>query len=78
MDQLIFDSLSHTHYWYGAGMLKAPAYYITININLGLVPSGIRILYGYNGIQTDENFSLNFVVLPLYVLCGHTDWVTLE
>ena len=25
MDQLIFASLSHTHYWYGVGMLKVPA-----------------------------------------------------
>ena len=26
MDQLIFASLSHTHYWYEVGMLKVPAY----------------------------------------------------
>ena len=25
MDQLIFASLSHTHYWYEVGMLKVPA-----------------------------------------------------
>ena len=25
MDQVICASLSHTHYWYGAGMLKVPA-----------------------------------------------------
>ena len=25
MDQLIFASLSHTHYWYELGMLKVPA-----------------------------------------------------
>ena len=25
MDRLIFASLSHTHYWYGVGMLKVPA-----------------------------------------------------
>ena len=25
MDQLIFASLSHTHYWYGVGMLKVPS-----------------------------------------------------
>ena len=25
MDQLIFASLSHTHYWYRVGMLKVPA-----------------------------------------------------
>ena len=27
MDQLIFASLSHTHYWYAVGMLKVPAVY---------------------------------------------------
>ena len=26
MEQLIFTSLSHTHYWYEVGMLKVPAY----------------------------------------------------
>ena len=25
MDQLIYASLSHTHYWYEVGMLKVPA-----------------------------------------------------
>ena len=29
MDQLIFASLSHTHYWYEVGMLKIPAVYNT-------------------------------------------------
>ena len=28
MDQLIFASLSHTHYWYEVGMLKVPAIYM--------------------------------------------------
>ena len=28
MDQLIYASLSHTHYWYEVGMLKVPAIYI--------------------------------------------------
>ena len=28
MDQLIFASLSHTHYWYEVGMLKVPAVHI--------------------------------------------------
>ena len=27
MDQIIFASLSHTHYWYEVGMLKVPAVY---------------------------------------------------
>ena len=29
MDQIIFASLSHTHYWYGVGMLKVPYYKVT-------------------------------------------------
>ena len=28
MNQLIFASLSHTHYWYEVGMLKVPAVYL--------------------------------------------------
>ena len=32
MDQLIFASLSHTHYWYEVGMLKVPAVTVTHSI----------------------------------------------
>ena len=27
MDQLIYASLSHTHYWYEVGMMKVPAFF---------------------------------------------------
>ena len=37
MDQLIFTSLSHTHYWYEVGMLKVPAEY---DENITLIVSG--------------------------------------
>ena len=30
MDQFIFASLSHTHYWYEVGMLKVPTYYLQL------------------------------------------------
>ena len=30
MDQLIFASLSHIHYWYAVGMLKVPAYHTSL------------------------------------------------
>ena len=30
MDQLIFASLSHTHFWYEVGMLKVPAVYYSM------------------------------------------------
>ena len=35
MDQLIFASLSHTHYWYEVGMLKVPAVEVKMNCNIG-------------------------------------------
>ena len=42
MDQLIFTSLSHTHYWYEVGMLKVPAVcrveYVTSFIMVSLKP----------------------------------------
>ena len=33
MDQLIFASLSHTHYWYEVGMLKVPAEFRVSNVS---------------------------------------------
>ena len=36
MDQLIFASLSHTHYWYEVGMLKVPAVNIQYNIYINI------------------------------------------
>ena len=37
MDQIIFASLSHTHYWYEVGMLEV----------LAVLQSGIIVLYYY-------------------------------
>ena len=38
MDQLIFASLSHTHYWYEVGMLKVPTVYrIIFNVNILMI-----------------------------------------
>ena len=34
MDQLIFASLSHTHYWYEVGMLKVPAVVDRLGLSL--------------------------------------------
>ena len=45
MNQLIFASLSHTHYWYEVGMLKEPAsVYVTIDIISGSNLLGERYL----------------------------------
>ena len=30
MDQFIFASLSHTHYWYEVGMLKVPGWKVFV------------------------------------------------
>ena len=37
MDQIIFASLSHTHYWYEVGMLKVPAVLCTLQYSSGHV-----------------------------------------
>ena len=34
MDQIIFASLSHTHYWYEVGMLKVPVFHIASRLKL--------------------------------------------
>ena len=63
MDQLIFASLSHTHYWYEVGMLKVPAVInysvscyvwwqcVAINISVqndgGLLPDSITLSQCY-------------------------------
>ena len=42
MDQLIYASLSHTHYWYVVDMLKVPAYVvlpISVEMILGITVS---------------------------------------
>ena len=62
MDQLIFASLSHTHYWYEVGMLKVPA----------VTPTGTSIevqneweenTHTHSPILTDRVISLVFVSL---------------
>ena len=58
MDQLIFASLSHTHYWYEVGMLKVPAVYnwawlrpehsnTSLNNNLGIYQLEFMVLREY-------------------------------
>ena len=41
MDQLIFASLSHTHYWYEVGMLKVPAVLWTLTHRLHQLKASI-------------------------------------
>ena len=55
MDQLIFASLSHTHYWYEVGMLKVPAVYIEklerIQTSGASIhrPGGVVVVFGTGG-----------------------------
>ena len=44
MDQLIFASLSHTHYWYEVGMLKVPAVNSANSTRNGIVYPSLLIL----------------------------------
>ena len=46
MDQLIFASLSHTHYWYEVGMLKVPAL-VTLGQQYNIGEEPTVILYTY-------------------------------
>ena len=52
MDQLIFASLSHTHYWYEVGMLKVPAL-------VGLIRLATNTLNVKNNKQQQHHFSDN-------------------
>ena len=42
MDQLIFASLSHTHYWYEVGMLKVPA--VVNSVEFSLIKVAVRYI----------------------------------
>ena len=46
MDQLIFASLSHTHYWYEVGMLKVPAVLWTLTHRLHQLKASIAMDLG--------------------------------
>ena len=55
MDQLIFASLSHTHYWYEVGMLKVPAVYMRIfrvQFRFSQVPRLVKFLDRIYLVQT--------------------------
>ena len=47
MDQLIFASISHTHYWYEVGMLKVPAWKDPRNSHVCLCPENVSCTYVY-------------------------------
>ena len=57
MDQLIFASLSHTHYWYEVGMLKVPAVYYWCRTFY--VAAGSDFLAANSSAQQSENKYIN-------------------
>ena len=62
MDQLIFVSLSHTHYWYEVGMLKVPA----VRLSVALTPLPASVLFGR--IASSLKFELLLLgCIPIYV-----------
>ena len=82
MDQLIFASLSHTHYWYEVGMLKVPAEYRMLARFLPRPPGARRFgwvwLGGRRGRQASAAVSL--VRKGSYVGSSHpwTRWRTVS
>ena len=48
MDQLIYASLSHTHYWYEVGMLKVPAIYTAVIHHLFRVEKKLQKRHFYS------------------------------
>ena len=64
MDQLIFASLSHNHYWYEVGMLKVPALYNYINRHAGTPEKTVKIK------QRQYSTPLHMVVI-IYCYIGY-------
>ena len=68
MDQLIFASLSHTHYWYEVGTLKVPAVYSSV-VQLVHGTACTRRLEDNRIYCSTRNlvFTLNIPLLPVYI-----------
>ena len=64
MDQLIFASLSHTHYWYEVGMLKVPVKY---RIGVSTVPLFSHTCYYCIGMRWTQYDVGGYRTIPLYV-----------
>ena len=55
MDQLIFASLSHTHYWYEVDMLKVPAEQVTGKLQQSSRLFFIRVFNGALCVWAEKN-----------------------
>ena len=62
MDQLIFASLSHTHYWYELGMLKVPAVILYTYINRRAEPPIVTKHENNSAIEPYHNNICNLLV----------------
>ena len=65
MDQLIFASLSHTHYWHEVGMLKIPAENVSVQLNGGFLPGIILLTQCYYHRGTRLNAMKRFCICSL-------------
>ena len=66
MDQLIFASLSHTHYWYEVGMLKVPCNLINTYIHTYILSSRTKKYATYKTREYD--YEKNFwIVRPVFM-----------
>ena len=60
MDQLIFASLSHTHYWYEVGMLKVPAV-TRVPLKKNQNAPRLGLLSMLSSIQVSRTFSVFYI-----------------
>ena len=68
MDQLIFASLSHTHYWYEVGMLKVPA--VTVHLHYSPCRDTRKtVKTTQKQCSTPSN---NVVIIYYYIGCKYT------
>ena len=61
MDQLIFASLSHPHYWYEVGVLKVPAAMPTHETTITWQSSETRSCYLYNSGHVSQNTKISSI-----------------
>ena len=74
MDQLLCASLSHTHYWYEAGMLKVPVYVEMIMLFL----NGSKEIIPYEVPRLTTEQATEAVPRRLTSPCAETDTLSAE
>ena len=90
MDQLIFASLSHIHYWCEVGMLKVPAVPSSHNTRIGAWVNGkiegrnplvvyctisLIVMQGY---RTNTEYTRSWGYSSVYYITSRIGWVSLK